>query len=196
VLAALGLVVSPRRRDVQRSVFLTGDALTPDAVATHVSELGDQARAALGADDAELRAIYELRYRGQAFELAIPGDTEPAIDDLRTAFDAEHEDRYGYSDADTELELVTIRVTATEPGIDVPLAGADDTSADELERGRRTATLDGKEVEVEVIRGAPPPGTEVTGPAVVELAEATLLAPPGWAGEVDDTGSVRLTREG
>ena len=33
VLAALGLVVSPRRRDVQRSVLLAGDELTADAVA-------------------------------------------------------------------------------------------------------------------------------------------------------------------
>src|SRR6202042_3573903 len=48
VLAALGLVVSPRRRDVQRSVFLGGDALTADAVSSLVRELGDQARGQLG----------------------------------------------------------------------------------------------------------------------------------------------------
>ena len=33
VLAALGLVVSPRRRDVQRSVLWSGDALTAEAIA-------------------------------------------------------------------------------------------------------------------------------------------------------------------
>ena len=32
-LSALGLVVSPRRRDVQRSVFLSGDALTAERIA-------------------------------------------------------------------------------------------------------------------------------------------------------------------
>ncbi len=142
--------------------------------------------------DAELRAVYELRYRGQAFELAIGGDAEPEIDALRTAFEAEHEDRYGYSDPDEELELVTIRVTATLPGVDVPLVGAADAA--EVERSRRQATLGGERVELDVFQGAPPPGSEIEGPAVVELAEATLLVAPGWDGEVDGSGSVRLKR--
>jgi N-methylhydantoinase A len=196
VLAALGLVVSPRRRDVQRSVFLSGDALSADAVADHVRELGERASDALGdaaaSGDAELRAIYELRYRGQAFELAIQGDTAPQIEDLRSAFENEHEDRYGYSDPDQELELVTIRVTATLQGIDVPLAGAGEEADDE--RGRRTATLGGEEIELEVLQGPPAPGSELEGPAVVELAEATLLVPAGWRGEVDEGGSIRLGR--
>ena len=34
-----------------------------------------------------------------------------------------HEERYGYSDAEQTLELVTIRVSAIVPGIDVALAG-------------------------------------------------------------------------
>jgi N-methylhydantoinase A len=194
VLAALGLVVSPRRRDVQRSVFLSGEELAAHAVAEHVRELGERARRALGGagDEAELRAIYELRYRGQAFELAIRGETEPEIGALREAFEAEHEDRYGYSDSEEELELVTIRVTATLAGVDVPLAAGGEGA--EVERERRAATLDGDEVELEVLRGAPAPGTEVEGPAVVELPEATLLIPAAWAGEVDETGSIRLER--
>src|SRR5204862_7931061 len=54
VLAALGLVVSPRRRDVQRSVLWSGAALTAEAVAAEVRELSDRAREALGEPDAEL----------------------------------------------------------------------------------------------------------------------------------------------
>ncbi len=193
VLAALGLVVSPRRRDVQRSVFLSGEELSADALADHVSELGEQARRALGDTGAELRAIYELRYVGQAFELPIAAATSPEPGDLREAFEAEHEDRYGYRDADQELELVTIRVTATVPGVDVALAQADERG--EIEHEQRRATLAGEDVELEVLRGAPSPGTSVRGPAVVELAESTLLVPPQWSGEVDQTGTIRLSRE-
>src|SRR5437764_4635282 len=65
VLAALGLVVSPGRRDVQRSVFLSGDSLTRETIADTVAELGEQARRALRDPEAQLRATYELRYRGQ-----------------------------------------------------------------------------------------------------------------------------------
>ncbi len=198
VLAALGLVVSPRRRDVQRSVFLGGDALTADAVAEVVAELGATARDQLHEPEAELRAVFELRYRGQAFELAVEGALEPDPGDLREAFEARHEDRYGYRDEEQELELVTLRVSATMPGADVSLdeAGAGD---DELERGRRTATLDGEDIELAVLRGGVGgirSGTAIEGPAVVELPESTLLVPPGWAGEVDDTGTIHLRAEG
>ncbi len=114
VLAALGLVVSPRRRDVQRSVLLSGDALTREAIARTVDELGAQARSELGAPEAELSATYELRYRGQAFELAVAGAPDPAP--LREAFETLHEERYGYRDPGQSLELVTVRVSASIPG--------------------------------------------------------------------------------
>jgi N-methylhydantoinase A len=191
VLAALGLVVSPRRRDVQRSVLLSGDALTADAVAGTVAELAERARRELEDPDADVQAIYELRYRGQAFELAIEGALEPSPEELREAFEAEHEERYGYRDSDQTLELVTIRVTARTGGAEVELGEHDAAAPDE---STRSASLAGEEVELAVVRGTPPPGYEVKGPAVVELPESTLLVPHGWSGEVDESGTVRLRR--
>jgi len=193
VLAALGLVVSPRRRDVQRSVFLTGSALTSKAIADTVSQLGEDARAELGERDAQLAATYELRYRGQSFELAVDCGTDAQPEQLRAAFEAEHEDRYGYSDPDEQLELVNIRVSATIPGVEVELAGSG--NGQQPHTTRRTATLGGDRVEFEVIRGVPLPSTALSGPAIVELDESTLLIPPEWSGEVDGTGSIKLTRE-
>ncbi len=220
VLAALGLVVSPRRRDVQRTVLLSGEALTAEAIAEVGAELGEQARKELdespddsraaqsgeagtaggargrragGGREPELTATYELRYRGQAFELPIEGEPEPEIDQLREDFEAEHERRYGYRDSEQELELVTIRITAMVPGIDVELAGGRDD--DDLRHGGRKATLHGEEMDFEVLAGLPSPGTEITGPALVQLPEATLLVAPGWAGEVDATGTIRIQRD-
>ncbi len=195
VLAALGLVVSPRRRDVQRTVLLSGAALTEAAVAALVDELGALARGQLGEPEADVRAVYDLRYRGQAFELAV---TAPAgrpggragYAELREGFEARHRERYGYHDPDQELELVTIRVSATLPGADVAM-GAGAAGADWTE-GARRATLDGAELELRVLRGSPPPGAGFEGPAVVELAESTLLAPAGWRGEVDEHGTIRV----
>ncbi|HET8977393.1 MAG TPA: hydantoinase/oxoprolinase family protein [Solirubrobacteraceae bacterium] len=191
VLAALGLVVSPRRRDVQRSVFLSGEALTAEAVAGLVAELGDQARAQLGDSAARLRAVYELRYRGQAFELAVSASLTPAVAELREGFEARHEERYGYRDPEQELELVTLRVSAPVAGSGVTLAAED---AAELQHGQRPATLAGTPLTLHVLRGTPPPGTPIEGPSVVELPESTLLVPPGWSGEVDDTGTIHLRR--
>jgi N-methylhydantoinase A len=193
VLAALGLVVSPRRRDVQRSVFLSGDDLSAEAVAEVVAELGEQARGELHESAAELRAVYELRYRGQAFELAVAGSLTPEPSELRAGFEDLHEERYGYRDPEQELELVTLRVSAMMPGAEVSL-GENGGPTAEPERTTRTATIDGEEVELSVLRGAPPPGTELEGPAVVELPESTLLVAPGWGGTVDDTGTIHIHR--
>jgi N-methylhydantoinase A len=191
VLAALGLVVSPRRRDVQRSVLLTGGELTAERISTEVKELGERAREAMHEPDAELQVVYELRYRGQSFELPIAGSTTAQPNELRDAFESEHEERYGYRDPEQELELVTIRVTATTAGVDVELAGGGEP---DVERSRREATLDGARIELEVLRGIPSPGTKLDGPAVVELPESTVLIPPGWTSEVDATCTIRVTR--
>src|SRR5205085_1267986 len=192
VLAALGLVVSRRRRDVQRSVLWSGDELSAEAIAGAVDELAEQARQALGEPDADIAVTYELRYRGQSFELAVPGETDASPEQLREGFESAHRDRYGYRDPDQALELVTIRVTATTPGADVQLAGSGEGPA--LERSTRRATIDGEPADFEVLRGSPAPGAEIRGPAIVELPESTVLAPAHWAGEVDDTGTVRLER--
>ena len=207
VLAALGLVVSPRRRDVQRSILLTGDALTGDAIAQAADELAAQARAQLGADsgeDVELSATFELRYRGQAFELPVADVLHPDPAGLRERFEQLHEERYGYRDAQQELELVTLRVSAAVPGSDVELGtdARDDDDAngnhdsEVANRRTRAATLNGEPIELNVIGGIPSPGTTISGPAVVELPESTLLVPPRWAGKVDQTGTIHLQSDG
>ena len=176
VLAALGLVVSPRRRDVQRSVFLAPTRSRPAAIAELVDELGEQARSELGEPEAELTATYELRYRGQAFELAVAGELHAQPDELRAGFEAIHEERYGYRDAEQELELVTLRVSATLPGAEVSLSEASDGGeatarggeggeGREPERGEREATLDGETITFLTVRGLVPAGTEIEGPA-------------------------------
>jgi N-methylhydantoinase A len=180
VLAALGLVVSERRRDAQRSVLLTGDELTADRVRQAAQELAERA----GLE--HVRLVAELRYRGQAFELAVPLD-DP--DGLREAFHAAHEAAYGYRDPDADVELVTLRATATEPGPDIDPEAVGKAAAG-AERTRRETVYG----DTEVIRGEPEPGERIEGPAVVELPEATLAVPPGWAGEVLASGTIRIER--
>ncbi|MFL5822604.1 MAG: hydantoinase/oxoprolinase family protein, partial [Solirubrobacteraceae bacterium] len=190
VLAALGLIVSQRRRDAQRSVFLSGEALTREAVADVVAELAAAAREALGEPDADVEMVYELRYRGQSFELPIQAGPDPTPDQLRQAFEAEHERQYGYADSAQSLELVTIRVSALTPGTDVALAKSADLG--EATATRRPAVFGGRQVEVEVIRGAPAPDSRIRGPAVIELPDSTVVVPPDWTAEVDATGTIVL----
>jgi len=179
VLAALGLVVSERRRDAQRSVLLKADELAGEA-----DELARRAREELGDDDADIRIVAELRYRGQAFELAVA-----LSDHLEEDFHRAHEEAYGYRDPEAEVELVTLRATATTPGPDID-PDAVGQAAEGAERTRRD-TLYG---DTEVIHGEPEPGERIEGPAVIELPEATLAVPPGWSGEVLASGTIRIEK--
>jgi N-methylhydantoinase A len=187
VLSALGLLVSERRRDLVESVLLSGDELTAEAIASAVGRLGERGRRELGEPDAEVRARYDLRYRGQAFELTVDGESNPDPADLRRAFDRTHEERYGYADPEADLELVTIRVAAALPGAELrPVA-----DVGEPRRSKRRAVFDGEELEAEVLGG---PVESVEGPAICELPEATLVVPPGWAGQASEDGTIVLER--
>jgi N-methylhydantoinase A len=157
VLSAFGLVVAERRRDLVESVLLTGGDLTTDRIAEAVDRLAGRGREELGADEPEIRATYDLRYEGQAFELPVEGDPRPDPDELRRAFDRAHEDRYGYADPDAKLELVTIRVAVALPGAE-----------------SRPAEWDGLEAE------------EVRGPEIVALPGSTLVIPDGWRARAED----------
>ena len=103
-------------------------------------------------------------------------------------FHAAHEEAYGYRDPEGEVELVTLRATATEPGPEIDPAAVGRTAAG-AERSRRDTLLG----DTEIVRGEPEPGETIDGPAIVELPEATLAVPEGWKGEVLDSGTVRLT---
>jgi len=193
VLSALGLIVSERRRDVVESVLLGGEALTAAAVREAVARLGEGARrelgepaggaAAGGAAAPELRATYDLRYVGQAFELSIDAPLAPEPAELRAAFDRAHEERYGYSDPDAELELVTVRVAAALPGAEPPPAAAEPAQR----RGTRRALFDGDWLDT-AVHG--PGEADLDGPAVFELPGATLVVPPGWRARADADGVV------
>ena len=168
-------------------MLLSGGDLTAEALRAEIEALAE--RACRG----ERRVTAELRYRGQSFELAVECGEEPDPDALREAFAAAHERAYGYRDADGEVELVTLRVTATEPGpeIDAAAAGAAGRGA---ETSTRRAWFDGEEHEAAVLTGEPEPGIELHGPAICELPEATLAVPPGYAGRVEPSGTIRLER--
>jgi N-methylhydantoinase A len=163
VLSAVGLVVSERRSDAVESVLLAGEALTAEAVGSAVERLADRSRAALDTGGGEVRASYDLRYAGQAFELTIEAGPSPDPATLREAFERAHDERYGYADADAEVELVTVRVAVVLPGGE---PGRQDAAARE----------------------------RVGGPAVIDLGEATLVVPGGWAGEADEAGTWVLER--
>ncbi len=71
VLCALGLAAAAPRRDAARTVMLAGASLSTERVAAERAALVARASRELGEAVARTAVGYELRYRGQSFELAV-----------------------------------------------------------------------------------------------------------------------------
>jgi N-methylhydantoinase A len=184
VLSALGLCASDRRRDTARTVMLSGPELSTERVAAEVEELV----ANLDDGGGEPEVVYELRYAGQAFELPVRATTRPDPDDLRERFGAAHEERYGHRDPNGEVVLVTIRLAMVGVGSRPRPAAAPEG---QLQEGTRKVRFDGKWVQTPVLRGEPAAEIRAEGPVVFELPETTLVLPPGWKAEVDESGTIK-----
>ena len=188
VLSALGLVASERRRDTARTVMLAGSELTAARIAAEVETLRE--RLAEGLERARTEVVYELRYRGQGFELPVSEGPSPDPAELGELFAAEHERRYGYRDPEAEIELVTIRVALVEDGPEVRPEAAEGR----LGRAGRRARFGDRWLEARVLRGEPGEGVTAEGPCVFELPEATLVLPPGWHAHSDRLGTIVAER--
>jgi N-methylhydantoinase A len=185
VLSALGLCASDRRRDSARTVMLSGPDLSGERIAAEVEALvADLGR---GLEDAEPEVVYEMRYAGQAFELPVPGPTDPDPDELVEGFERAHLERYGHTDPEGEAVLVHIRLAMVEPGPRPRPVAAAEAGLTETERPLR---FGGEWVRTPVLRGEPAAGVTAGGPVVFELPEATFVVPPGWSARVDEAGTI------
>ena len=189
VLCALGLAAAGPRHDVSRTVMLAGETLTSERVGAERDALLAEARRALARAPSRLRVTHELRYRGQSFELSIEESERADPAALREAFARAHEARYGYRDDDAEIELVNMRASVWGDAPPLrPLAAGDG----EATTGSAPIVFGGETLTASVVRGELAPGTDLSGPALYALPDATLLLPPGWSGTVDANGTCRL----
>jgi N-methylhydantoinase A len=200
VLCALGLAAAAPRRDVAQTVMLGcagGRQLSALLLEQERATLIARACAALTERPTRMLVRHELRYRGQSFELPVEEEIEPGStgnrldpDALRVRFAGAHERRYGYRDERAEVELVNIRVSAwgASPPLLLRSSATPPASAPEL----KTVIFDGRPTATTILRGELAPGSALSGPTLCVLPEATLLVPPGWLGEVDIHGTVRL----
>ncbi len=185
LVSAYGLLIADTRQDFSTTRVMSAARLTDDLVAGVFAELQAQAQqefAAYGRPWADVRCRREMdmRYAGQAYEIAVPCDglAAPAI---TRAFHEAHRARYGHAILDQEVEVVGYRVVASAPS---PLR----TIRPAPTRGRipaaRAAGYHARD-ELE-------PGATIAGPCVVEEATATTFVPDGWTVRADPSGNLIL----
>jgi N-methylhydantoinase A len=187
VLSALGLAISDARRDYVRPYLAELSVLDRDGLERRFGDMEHAAREELAGEPA-FRRRADMRYRGQSFELTVDADD---LEVLADRFHDAHDQRYGYRMEMEPVEIVNARVIATI-AVDKPSlkekGGAGDGHA-----GSRDANFDGEWAKVDVFaREEMSVGATVTGPAIVELKEATCVVRPGWRAALDDTGTLVL----
>jgi N-methylhydantoinase A len=189
VLSALGLAISDLRRDYVRPLPGNLGETEPSDLEAGYRELEELAARDLG--EPSLERLADLRYRGQSFELTVAFS---GLDELESRFHVEHSQRYGYRMEGEPVELVSLRLVATQ-AVPKPELRAEPPAAAPDQPCRRRVNIDGDWHEVEILAGELlGPGATVIGPVVVEHPESTIVVRPGWRGAVDPTGSLELGR--
>ena len=217
VLSALGLLAAPVT--VDRVQAQLGELATMDAATLETTwqDLEDQARRSLATQDSEVATVTrsaDLRYRGQAFELSVPGTAE--VVDLAERFHAAHAERYGYRQPEATVEVIALRVRAEGPTPELPLppvpsaaastarpaagpAAASPTGAAPgsglaaAQLGTREVIDDRGPVTAALLdRSRLGAGATLRGPAIVVGVDATVWVAPWQRGEVDDRGVLLL----
>ncbi|ELZ11069.1 5-oxoprolinase [Halovivax asiaticus JCM 14624] len=199
VLSALGLLVSDRLVERSASMVRPLAAVDPGAIETALADFEDEGWAQLDAttDSIVVERSIDLRYAGQSFDLTVDLPEGPVTDETLTdaveAFHAAHERRYGHASPDEPVELVTVRARVRAVVEPPRLSAAEGTGsdADQAVHGTRSVVFDGTTRETPVYdRPALSVGSDVTGPAIVDGPESTVVVRPGWRATVDGYGTI------
>jgi N-methylhydantoinase A len=206
VTSAIGLLTAEVRFDLSRSYVRRLDAVDPAYLARILDEMGAQGTAVVReagvAGTVSLARTADMRYVGQGYELSVPISDGPidgrALAALRGDFDRVYAHRYGYSDAQAAVELVTVAVTVTGAGPDVRLPEQppdirDATAARKPDRAVYFPETRGHIRCAIYDRARLPVGARIEGPAVVEEPESTSVLPPGTTTEVDPWANLLVT---
>src|SRR3954452_12455530 len=201
--SALGMLMAPWRQDFVRTLYGLLGALDEQAVMQVFKELGEAGRAQVARDGidaktADFAYLADLRYVGQEHTIAIPV-REPSMlsgdfSDLRAAFDAEHEQRYGQAAPDEKLEIVNVRLVVTAARADTLaerwLSEKWTPEAPVADQWREVIIDDpAKPVRTRIVwRPSLPAGAKVEGPAVIEEPNATTFIHPGDLATISDAG--------
>ena len=202
LFSAWGMLATAPRRDFMRTALQRAETLEIAALRALFAELRTEAEdyfAAEGGLDTVTTACHiDMRYAGQEHAVTVPIDLDgTSRESLLDAFHAAHERAYTFRLADTPVELVTFRLTATADVARPELTPwvAEGRSAEAAARGMRPVDFgeDGRHETAVFDRDLLPPGFEAAGPLIVEEPSSTTLVCPGQRVRVDELGFLRIT---
>ncbi len=196
VLSALGMLLADVVKDSSGSILKPTASLTEHDLQQAFEPLLARAHADLLAEgfhpaDILLSPSLDMRYHGQAHEIAIP-----FAPDYAEAFHRAHQKLYGYANPARATEIVQLRVQAigrTEkpsltpfPVEPAPLPEPSATRAVIFRRRPMATPI--------YHRDQLTPGMGAEGPALVLTGQSTNVIPPEWHWRLDAAGTLIATR--
>ena len=198
VLSALGMLTTDERQDRVQSMVRPASQVDPDDVRGRFAELRADAERELSAERLDHRMSVELRYRGQAYslDLDLPDAMDASIAELNDRFHGAHRERYGYAMDGHPVEWVALRL-ASMARQDRPALAQVASSAQGFTTGQRDVHFAGHgRCDARIAeRSKLPREAQLTGPAVIEGSESTIVVPPTWVARVDQWGNVTLNHD-
>ncbi|WP_102225397.1 hydantoinase/oxoprolinase family protein [Acidimangrovimonas sediminis] len=179
LLCAIGLLLSPWRHDesvtVERPIGDLSRAETDALLAPLTAGIARQAAEELiTATEVTTLCTADLRYAGQGRSLRVTFDAA-APDAAVEAFHALHQQTYGYARRDQTVELAALHVTGEGPAPSAVLPRPKTVAGNPVV-GEASVRLDGQRLTVPVVdRVRLAPGSRITGPALLEQQDSTLL---------------------
>jgi N-methylhydantoinase A len=199
-LSALGLLVSPLKRDFVRTRLARLTELSAGELEAGFAELESRARTEFAQETAALHALrlhrtLDLRYVGQSFTLNValaPGaPADPP--EIERSFHAVHESNFGHAAPGEPAELVNIRLAASLPRASFSLRAPTAYGGKDDAPPRRRVFFAGRHVECPVYeRARLGLGTRLEGPAVVQEPGSSTIVRPSDRLRVDPQGNLRI----
>jgi N-methylhydantoinase A len=147
-------------------------------------------------DQIRLNRSIDMRYLGQWRSLAVPvGKPLTELEPVIEAFHQLHGREHNFSMEDAPVEIFRLNLTAIGVTEKPSLPRAEKQSGTPAPRTERQVWFDETREKVPTpiyLREDLKPGNVVTGPAVIEQLDTTVLVPPGVPAEVDEWGFLRI----
>ncbi|HUO45913.1 MAG TPA: hydantoinase/oxoprolinase family protein [Acidimicrobiia bacterium] len=192
VFSALGLLLSPARHDLTRTIFIQeGDETLADVIDQQLASARSEFEAQVGYLARRVEITVDMRYPGQSFETSVSHRPGEGWEPLAVRFHEAHAALNGFARFDNPVELVTVRVTAlADPALgwsDLP----EHRPTGEVRLPDRQ--LPGGEQAARWRRRGIDSGQEVAGPAVIEDEQSTTWIGPGERALVLADGTLEVT---
>jgi len=194
VLSALGVAIADVEKDYVKTIMLAEDKFDYISIRNlykHMEENGlyDLEQEGFNQTDTIVQKLLDVRYRGQSFELTIdcPENENNFISDIKSSFNKNHFERFGYNDDTQTIEVVNLRlrVIGLTKKIEIQPQKIINRIAQESGNANigfvNAGILNSKIYE----RNKLQPGNYFQGPSLIVQMDCTILIPPDWKAKVD-----------